>query len=186
MTAERNSTASRARDRIVAVCLLTGIWMLLWGIFSWASLLSGILISALILVAFPLPPVTFAGRLRPLGILRFAARFLTDLVSASAQLAWTAVRWWHQPRSAVIGAQLAVRTDLNLTLCGTAVSLIPGSLIIDIDRDAGVLYIHVFDVADHDAVERFRREVYALEGRIVAAVGSDAELKQVAEKEGKL
>ena len=172
---------SRARDRLIAIIVLTTVWMLLWGVFSWASLLSGLIIAALILAAFPLPPVTFAGRVRPLGCLRFAARFLGDLVTASAQLAWTAVRFGYEPSSAVIAVRLAVRTDLNLTLCGVAVSLIPGSLILDIDRDAGILFIHVFDVSGLDEVERFRRDVLALEARIVRAIGSDAELMQLSQ-----
>lgn len=180
------SRRARARDRLVALGVLTVVWMLLWGVVSWANLLSGLIVSAVILAAFPLPPVTFAGRVRPVGMVRLAVKFLTDLVAASAQLAWTAVRVGHQPRrSAVIAVRLAVRTDLNLTLCGVAVSLIPGSLIVDIDRPAGVLYIHVFDVNDQDAVEQFRREVHALEARIVRAIGSNAELKQITDQEGR-
>ncbi|HEY8474816.1 MAG TPA: Na+/H+ antiporter subunit E [Natronosporangium sp.] len=173
----------RARDWLLAVGVLTAIWMLLWGVFSWATLLSGMVVSALIVLAFPLPPVTFAGRPRPLGLLRFWGRFFTDLVSASAKLAWTALRPRYRPRSAVIGVQLAVRSDLNLTLCGEAVSLIPGSLIVDMDRAAGILYIHVFDVSDRAAVDQFRREVHALEGRIVRAIGSKAELAELANQE---
>jgi multicomponent Na+:H+ antiporter subunit E len=173
------SRRDRVRDRLIAIGVLTVVWILLWGVFSWAMLVGGLVVSAVILAVFPLPPVTFAGRLRPGGLLRFAVKFLRDLVVASARLAWTACRFGYQPRSAVIAVPLAVRTDLNLTLCGEAVSLIPGSLIVDSDRDAGVLYIHVFDVGDRAAVERFRREVYALEARIVRAIGSDAELRQI-------
>lgn len=175
----------RARDWLIAAGVLTAMWMLLWGVFSWAALLSGLAVSVVIVVVFPLPPVTYAGRPRPVGMLRFAGKFLTDLVVASAQLASTAFRFGYQPRSAVIAVRLTVRSDLNLTLCGEAVSLIPGSLIIDIDRAAGVLYIHVFDVRDQTAVNRFRREVHALEGRIVRAIGSKAELKQIIDEEGR-
>jgi multicomponent Na+:H+ antiporter subunit E len=169
----------RVRDRLIAIGVLSAVWMLLWGAFSWAMLVGALVVSAAVVVVFPLPPVTFAGRLRPVGLLRFAVNFVRDLVVASARLAWTAFRFGYEARSAVIAVRLAVGTDLNLTLCGVAVSLIPGSLIVDTDREAGVLYIHVFDVADRDAVERFRREVHALEARIVRAIGSDAELRQI-------
>jgi multicomponent Na+:H+ antiporter subunit E len=179
------SRRARVRDRLVAIGALTAVWMLLWGVFSWATFLGGLVVSAVVVTVFPLPPVTFAGRLRPVGLARFAGRFLIDLVRASAQLAWTAVRFRYRPRSAVIAVPLAVRSDLNITLCGEAVSLIPGSLIVDTDRAAGVLYIHVFDVSDHHAVERFRREVHALEARIVRAVGSAAELAQLTNEGGR-
>jgi multicomponent Na+:H+ antiporter subunit E len=165
-----------ARDRVFAIAALTVVWMLLWGVFSWLTLLGGFLVSMLVLAVFPLPPVTFAGRLRPVGLARFALRFLTDLVAASFQLAWTAFAGRRVPRSAVLAVRLSVRSDLHLTLCAEAVSLVPGSLIVDMDRAAGVLYIHVFDVTGPADVDRFRRDVRDLEERIVRAVGSDAEI----------
>jgi multicomponent Na+:H+ antiporter subunit E len=168
---------TRWRDRTVAAAVLVAVWMLLWGVFSWANLISGILVTAVILTIFPLPPVTFAGRPRPLGLLHLAWRFLTDLVIASAQLAVLAFRFGHQPRSAIIRVPLRVPSDLILTLTGEAVSLVPGSLIVDTDQASTTLYIHVIGVSDRDAVERFRRQVYETEGRIVRAIGSDAEIR---------
>jgi multicomponent Na+:H+ antiporter subunit E len=172
----------RVRDELVALIGLVVIWMLLWGVFSWSTFFAGLAVSVLVLTVFPLPRVTFLGKLRPAGLVRFAVHFVIDLVVASVQLAWTAFRFGYQPRCAVIAVQLAVHSDLNLTLCGEAVSLIPGSLVVDIERDAGVLYIHVFDVSDEAAAERFRSKVHALEARIVGALGSDDELRQVADR----
>lgn len=166
----------RWRDRLTAVVGLVTVWMLLWGVFSWANLISGLVVAAVVLAVFPLPPVTFAGRPRPLGLLRFAWRFLTDLVVASAQLAVLAFRFGHHPRSAIIRVPLRVPSDLVLTLTGEAVSLVPGSLIVDTDQASTTLYIHVIAVPDREAVERFRHDVYEVEARIVRAIGSDAEI----------
>jgi multicomponent Na+:H+ antiporter subunit E len=170
------SRRMRWRDRAVAAVGLVVVWMLLWGVFSWANLISGLLVSAVILTVFPLPPVTYAGRPRPLGILRFALRFVTDLVRASVHLARLAFRFGHRPRSAIIRVPLRVRSDLVLTLTGEAVSLVPGSLIVDTDQASTTLFIHVIGVPDRDAVERFRSTVYDVEARIVHAIGSDAEI----------
>ncbi|MCA2218863.1 Na+/H+ antiporter subunit E [Jidongwangia harbinensis] len=170
---------SRWRDRAVAVTVLVMVWMLLWGVFSWANLISGLAVSVVVLVVFPLPPVIFAGRLRLLGLLHFAWRFLTDLVVASVQLAVLAFRFGHQPRSAIIRVPLRVPSDLVLTLTGEAVSLVPGSLIVDTDQASTTLYIHVINVADRAAVEAFRRNVYETEARIVRAIGSDAEIRML-------
>jgi multicomponent Na+:H+ antiporter subunit E len=167
---------TRWRDRIVAMVVLVTVWMLLWGVISWANLISGLVVSAVVLTVFPLPPVTFAGRPRPLALLRFAWRFLAVLVIASAQLAVLAFRFGHQPRSAIIRVPLRVPSDLVLTLTGEAVSLVPGSLIVDTDQASTTLYIHVIGVHDRAAVEEFRRSVYDVEARIVRAIGSDAEI----------
>ncbi|BCJ49773.1 Na+/H+ antiporter subunit E [Actinoplanes sp. NBRC 14428] len=167
------------RDRLVAAAGLVAVWMLLWGVFSWAHLIGGIVVAAVVLRVFPLPPVTFAGRPRVRGLLRFAARFTGDLVVASVQLAALAFRFGHQPRSAIIRVPLRVPSDLVLTLTGEAVSLVPGSLIVDTDQASTTLYIHVIGVSGRDAVERFRRSVYETEARIVRAVGSDAEIRML-------
>lgn len=168
---------TRWRDRALAAVLLVVVWMLLWGVFSWANLLSGLAVAVVVLAVFPLPPVTFAGRPRPIGLLRFAVRFVTDLVVASAQLAVLAFTFGHHPRSAIIRVPLRVPSDLILTLTGEAVSLVPGSLIVDTDQASTTLYVHVIGVPDEAAVEAFRRNVYETEARIVRAIGSDAEIR---------
>ncbi|WP_433393953.1 Na+/H+ antiporter subunit E [Micromonospora sp. KLBMP9576] len=170
---------ARRRNKIVAVTGLTIVWMLLWGTFSWANLIGGLVISVGLLAVFPLPPVTFAGRIRPVPLARFWVRFLRDLVVASVQIARLAVRFGHPPLSAIIAVPLRVNTDLNLTLTAEALSLVPGSLIIEADRATGTLYVHVIGVRSRDEVERFRQGVLDLEARIVAAVGSTEELRLV-------
>ncbi|MEU4565596.1 Na+/H+ antiporter subunit E [Micromonospora sp. NPDC023956] len=171
----------RRRNLVIAATGLVAVWVLLWGTFTWANLISGLLVAAVLLVVFPLPPVTFAGRLHPLGLLRFGLRFLYDLVVASAQIAWLAVRFGHEPRGAIIAVPLRVNTDLNLTLTAEALSLVPGSLIMEADRTTGTLYIHVLGVRSLDEVERFRRGVLELEERIIAAVGSEDEQRLMIE-----
>jgi multicomponent Na+:H+ antiporter subunit E len=169
----------RIRNRIAAVTILVLVWSLLWGTFTWANLLSGLVVAAVVLVFFPLPPVTFAGRLRPLWMLRFLLRFLRDLVVASVQIAWLAFRVGRRPRSAIIAVQLRVHSDLNLTIVAEAVSLVPGSLIVEADRSTGTLYIHVLGLSTLADVERYRHGVRDLETRLVRAIGTADELRRV-------
>ncbi|MDG4769915.1 Na+/H+ antiporter subunit E [Solwaraspora sp. WMMD792] len=173
------SRAARWRTQIVAVAALVVLWNLFYGRFSVGNLLGGTVVALVVVTVFPLPPVAFEGRIRPLAVLRFLIRFVVDLFTASAQVAWTAVRFGHTPRSAVIAVRLRVRTDLNLTLTAEALSLIPGSLIVEADPASGTLYVHVLDVVDHRDVERARRKVLALEERIVRAVGSADDVRHL-------
>lgn len=170
---------ARRRNRAVAVTGLVAIWVLLWGNLSWANVLGGLVVAAVTLTVFPLPPVTFAGTIRPLATLRYLVRFLSDLVVASFQIALLAFQFRRTPHSAVIAVPMRVNTDLNLTLAAESVSLVPGSLIVEADRDAGILYIHVLGVYTRQEVEEFRRDVYAVEARIVAAIGTAAEVQAV-------
>ena len=137
---------------------------------------AGCVVAAVVLIVFPLPPVTFAGRPRPVALATVRRRFVADLVAASVQVAALAFRFGHQPRSAIIRVPLRVHSDLDLTLTGEAVSLVPGSLIVEMDQAA------------RDALHpRHRRarpgrgravppHVLEIEARIVEAIGSDAEI----------
>ncbi|RKR90873.1 multisubunit sodium/proton antiporter MrpE subunit [Micromonospora pisi] len=173
------TSRGRWRDQLVTVIWLVLVWNLLWGEFTWGNVLGGTLVALVVLIFFPLPRVTFDGRIRPVAVLRFVGRFLFELVTASCQVALVAVRPGAAPRSAIIAVPLRVGSDLNLALTAEALSLVPGTLIVEAVRSTGTLYVHVLDVRDTVDVERARRDVLALERRIIRATGSAAELRLV-------
>jgi multicomponent Na+:H+ antiporter subunit E len=72
-------------------------------------------------------------------------------------------------------------SDLGLTLTAEALSLVPGSLIVDVDRKRGILYVHVLNVADAASADHFRQGVLDLERRIIRAFGSPAERRAIEE-----
>ncbi|WP_330440222.1 Na+/H+ antiporter subunit E [Micromonospora sp. NBC_00821] len=169
----------RWRDQAVALGWLVLVWNLLWGDINWANLVGGLLVGAAVLVFFPLPEVSFGGRLRPLALLVFAGRFAVELVSASLHVARIAVQPGYRPRGAVISVRLRVSTDLNLALTAEAVSLVPGTLILEVDRDSGTLYLHVLDTHGPGDLDVARARTLAIERRIVRAVGSTSELRRL-------
>jgi multicomponent Na+:H+ antiporter subunit E len=69
----------------------------------------------------------------------------------------------------VIEVQLVNDSDLVQHLTGLAVSLVPGSLIINADPERRTLLIHLLDV-EHDPKEQMTRNVLAQEERIQAAL----------------
>lgn len=175
----RVPTRIRLRDQIVALTWLTLAWNLFWANFSWGNVMAGLLVGLVVLAMFPLPRVTFRGRVRPLRVAHFVASFLVDVVIASVQVMWIALRPAPPPRNAIVAVPLRVRSDLNLTLAAEALSLVPGTLIVEADPETGTLYVHALNARSKADVERVRRQVLAIEARIVAAVGSAAELRRV-------
>jgi len=171
----RSPVRGALRERLIAAGGLTVIWVLLWGRPTWINVAGGLLVATVILTVFPLPHVTIAGRVHPLPMLRLIARFLADLVVASVQVALLAFRFGHVPQSAILAVRLRAPSDLNLTLTAEALSLVPGSLIVEVDRAEGVLYVHVLGLRHRDEAARFRQSVLDLEARIVHAFGSAAE-----------
>ncbi|MEH1169175.1 Na+/H+ antiporter subunit E [Micromonospora sp. CPCC 205539] len=177
--APRGGRIGRRRDQALALGWLVVVWNLLWGEVNWANLASGVLVGAAVLLFFPLPAVTFGGRLRPWALLVFALRFGVELVSASLHVARIAVQPGYRPRGAIIAVRLRVPSDLNLALTAEAVSLVPGTLIIELDRDFGTVYLHVLDTHGPADLTRAREHTLVVERRIVRATGSAAELRRV-------
>ncbi|MBF9128919.1 Na+/H+ antiporter subunit E [Plantactinospora sp. S1510] len=167
----------RFRDHLVTIAWLVAVWSLLWGEFTLGNLLGGAVVAVVVLVFLPLPRVTFGGRLRPLALADLVVRFVFQLVVASVQVAWVAVRPGQPPRNAIIAVRLRVRSDLNLTLTAEVLSLVPGTLIVEADRETGTLYVHVLDVRSAEQLAQSRARILTLEARLVRAVGSDAELR---------
>ncbi|MGH8828286.1 MAG: Na+/H+ antiporter subunit E, partial [Jiangellaceae bacterium] len=137
-TATRRERQRRGFQWPVAL-MLTVVWMLLWGDLSIANAVSGLLISTVIIMVFPLPPIVFTGRIHPIGLAVLAGRFAADLVTASFQVAGLALRLGTQPRNAVVGVQLYSRSDLYLTITAELLSLVPGSLVVEANRATSTL-----------------------------------------------
>ena len=172
----RGRLAHQLRHQLPLLVWLVVVWNLLWGTWSWANLLGGILVALAVTWLLPLPPVVGGTRIRPLGLLVFLGSFLADLVTSGAEVAWQTVRPSGIDRSAILRVQLRTDSDLLLTILAESLTLVPGSMVLDLDRDRGILVLHVLNVHDHDDVERQRASVLAQEERVVRAFGTADEI----------
>lgn len=184
MTApQRLPEASRLRATQWPMLLgLTLLWMLLWGDFSLANLLTGILVALLVVVLFPLPPIEKQARLHPLGICRFVMRFALDMVVSS----WRLNRYILAPGSphcAVLGVRMRCPGDLMLTATAVAVSAVPGSTVLEVHRRSGTLYLHVLGAGTESERARARRDALRLEARVVRAFGTTADITAITASE---
>src|SRR5690349_19405454 len=80
------------RPYLLTMIGLVLIWMALWGSYSLIVILLGIAVSALILLLFPLPTMEFRFGLHPWRMVVLLATFLWDVVVASVQVGWLALR----------------------------------------------------------------------------------------------
>lgn len=168
----RSAASGLGRPQLPVLAWLVVVWVGLWGSASPANLLGGAAVALLVTLAFPLPPVPATLRLRAWPLLVLVLQFQVDLVLSSAQVAWVAVRPRRAVRGGVVAVTLRTSSDATLTLTAEALSLTPGSLIVDVDRPSHTLYVHALDLAPDGGVERLRADVLGLEERIVRALGS--------------
>ncbi|MEV4423304.1 Na+/H+ antiporter subunit E [Patulibacter sp. NPDC049589] len=156
----------------VAVVWLVILWVLLWGRVTPGLIVSGLFVSVLTIAMFPLPRLSIEGRIHPLAAARFAVRFAWDVVRASVEVASLAFRRDQESPTAVIGVPLVTRSDLMLTLVAEVLSLVPGSLVVEIDRHDAIVYLHLIGVRDRGDVERERRRARETEARMIRAFGA--------------
>ena len=158
---------------------LIALWMLLWGQFTVLAALTGFVVAVFVTRVFRLPPVELSGRVNLWYGTVFIVMFCLALVRGSLLVAWQTLNPTRYPGTAVIAVPLRTDDDLIMAHVGVTASLIPGSLIIDVDRDRRVLYLHVIGVSSEQDVENQRRAVQGWEARIVRAVGSRAQLEAI-------
>lgn len=159
------------------------LWMLLWGSFTLLTAITGVIVALLVTRVFYLPPVALSGRFNLWWALVFATHFAYDLFRASVEVAWLAVDPRKIPSSSVVAVQLRSRSDLIMTLVSIAISLVPGSLVVEADRLRGVLYVHVLGTDSAEDVEAGRNGVLSVERRIVRALGSREEYELIEREE---
>ena len=167
--------------RLVLLLWLAAVWVALWGSVTPANVLGGLAV-ALVLLAVPTraaapQPAGTRGRVRPLGLLRVAVVVAGELVRASLQVVVLVLRPRSQLRQAVVAVPVTGASDALLTLVANAISLTPGTLTLEVDRERRVLYVHVLQVGDGpDAVDRVRRDIAVLEGYAVRALSGSTAL----------
>lgn len=148
------------------------LWVFLWDHVDVLTVTTGVLLAILVTRFLYLPPVLLSGRFDPWRGLLLGLRMMFDVAVASMQVAFRAVwpRW--TPMNSIIAVQLLTRSDLVTTLTAEAISVVPGTVVVDIDRERGLLYLHALGTRTPADLERVRTEVLATEERIVLAIGT--------------
>lgn len=157
---------------------LVALWMLLWGQFTVLAALTGLVVAIFVTRVFRLPPVELSGRVNLWWGVVFFLEFLVAVVRGSLIVTWQVLSPRY-PGTAIMAVPLVTDDDLIMTHVAVTASLIPGSLIVDVDRDRRILYLHVLGVRTDEELEHQRRAVQQWEQRIVRAVGSRAQVAAV-------
>lgn len=160
---------------------LVVFWMLLWGGFSWLNLAGGIVVAVVVTSVFYLPAVLLTDRVNLWRLFLYFARLLVDIAHASLDVAWLALAPRYRPSNAIIAVRLRTRSDLITTWVGVSTSIVPGSIVVDIDRVESILYLHVLNVRSKAEAARFADSVLATERRVVAAIGTREDVEHVRE-----
>lgn len=167
------------RQELPLLVWLVIVWGALWQDFSPGNLLFGALLAVAVARLFYLPPVELSGRFNILYAVPFALVFLAKVVAASAQLLYLAIAKGPKVTNAVVAVPLRSRQDLMVTATGHVISLIPGSLVVEVDRSTSTLYLHALNISSPQEVENLKNEVRFIEAGLIRIMGTKEELETV-------
>lgn len=185
MSQGNNSLMNRFLHGIPPFTWLTFVWCAVWRDFGLPSLAFGALLALLVLFVFRLPTLYLSNRFNIWYGFLFICYFIYQVAAASFQVLWVALTYKPPLRNAVVAVQLRTHSDLWLTAVSHAMSLIPGSLVVDVDRANSTLYFHVFNAPNDDVVEEFRNEAHRIEAMVLKAVGTKEEYTMIKEEEAR-
>jgi multicomponent Na+:H+ antiporter subunit E len=154
------------------------VWVLMWGTFSAASIVGGVLVAVLVTALFRLPPAPDRLPVRPVRLAGLILFLVYDLVVSGAEVSWQVLR--HGPRAcgAIMAVPLISSSDRVVTVMANALSLSPGTMALQIDHDQDVWYVYALGPRDRAAVERARRRVLDMQRRVLAALGTPEEQEE--------
>lgn len=161
--------------RLWNLAWLTFVWVLLWGDVTWGNVVVGLFVAILIVTLLPLPRVPVEGRVHLVPLAILAIRLIYDLFKSSIQLAWLGIRPARPPMTAVLRARLALKSDLSLTFAIDYLNLVPGTIVVDVDHDRRVVYVHIVDVSSDRAVRNFYKQTESIERLFKRAFERDSE-----------
>jgi multicomponent Na+:H+ antiporter subunit E len=150
------------------VVLLVTLWILAWGQITLANLLSGVVVTLALLLAFP-PGRDGHGNLRfdTFGVLRLTGYVASQLVVSNAVMARQILRRDTARTPGVVAHRLHRDSEEVATVMSSVIALSPGTMTVDVARDSSTIYVHFFDLTDVDAA---RAGLVRLERRVTDAI----------------
>lgn len=157
------------KSRIVLFLLAFLVWSLLNWVPDWQHLVVGIFIALFVAYMtgdlFVKRPHVLKHPLRYWYFLAYYLPvFLWECFKANVDVAYRVAHPRLPISPGIVKVKTNLKTDTGLTFLANSITLTPGTLCVDIDRDNGVLYVHWIDVKAKDVesatkivVERFER-----------------------------
>lgn len=136
--------------------LLAVLWVLATGAFTLANLALGFIVGFVVLAVSGQVGAPRRHVAKWWHCLRLGLFFLRELVTSSFRVAHDVLTPTHHMRPAILAVPLEARTDAEITVLASLITLTPGTLCVDVSTDRKVMYVHAMYVDD---VEEFRQYI---------------------------
>ncbi|NHB84814.1 Na+/H+ antiporter subunit E [Tessaracoccus sp. HDW20] len=140
------------------------------------TIASGALLGWLVSVVFPLPPIHWEGRFHPIGFFKLVWHLLHDLVLSSFRMIQLAFQCRINLNAGIVRVDLDSNDDLYQVQVAELISLVPGTVVVEVVRHPRRLYLHALDLVGPDPVGRIQKMTHDVEARVLNAFGSAQEI----------
>lgn len=130
--------------------LLALAWIALTGQYNAANFFAGSILGFVVLWITLRGRATNAYTARIKAIVGFLAFFIKELVMANLRVAYDVVTPRHHMRPGIVAVPLDLKTDLEITVLTTLITLTPGTLSLHVTDDRRVLYLHAMYIDNPD------------------------------------
>jgi multicomponent Na+:H+ antiporter subunit E len=141
------------------VAVLTALWLLAWGEPSLPNVLTGVLVAAALLVAFPPDLSHQRARIDLLASVRLLAYVVRQLVTSNVEMTLTTLRPRPDIRPGVLAHRLLDPSDRVVTAMTSVIALSPGTMTVDVSEDATTIYVHFLRLHDVEAARASLRHL---------------------------
>jgi multicomponent Na+:H+ antiporter subunit E len=126
------------------------LWLVMWLLLAWPpsarSATIGVFAAAIV-YAMTSDMIRWKMRIvkspaKALWFVLYAAVFAWECLKANIDVAYRVVHPDVPIRPATIRVRTSLKSDIALTFLANSVTLTPGTTTVDIDREAGILYVH--------------------------------------------
>jgi len=148
---------------------LTTAWCALWGSLHPGAILSGLVLSIAIEMLEVGPPGV--GRIRLVPLLKLVAIVSWDLVISTVGVAKEVLTPGDTTDEGIIAVDLGAAARDHFLLITIAVTVTPGTAVVDVDPDTGTVYLHLLFMDEAEETVAALRDLVRL-AELALPVGS--------------
>ncbi len=108
---------------------------------------------------------------RLLAALSYGGYFILQMVRANLDVLLRVMRPRVPVRPGIVAASLTLPSMRARTVVANSITLTPGTLTVDLDREAGLIYVHWISLPEGDAGEETQRMVDGFARRMAVLLG---------------
>lgn len=136
--------------KIVLFIITIIVWMVLTGRLDFQHIVIGLLCSLIVTLfvgdIFTKNPQKFSEPRRYLWFLYYIPIFLWEMIKANVDVAYRVMHPKLPIRPGIVKIKTNLKSETGITFLANSITLTPGTMSVDVDKENGYLYVHWINV----------------------------------------